>query len=95
MIRLTAEDVRSYLLEYFSSMIAANGLDPAAIGDDFDFLRAGMIDSLGVLEMISAVEQHFKIAVDFERMDPAELTMLGKFSFFVAQNANCREELLP
>jgi len=93
MTQLTAKDVRSFLLEYFSSMIAMNGLDPAAINEDFDFLRAGMIDSLGVLEMISVVEQHFKIAVDFERMDPSELTLLGKFSHFVARNANSREPL--
>jgi acyl carrier protein len=93
MTPLTAKDIRSFLLEHFSSMIAANDLDPAAIGDDIDLLQAGVIDSLGVLEMISAVEQHFKIAVDFERMDPADLVLLGKFSHFVAQNAKNREPL--
>lgn len=87
MTRPTAAEVRCFLLEHFSFTIAANGLNPAELGDDLDLLRAGVIDSLGVLEMISAVEQRFKITVDFEPMDPADLTLLGKFSSFVAENA--------
>jgi acyl carrier protein len=87
MTRLAAADVRSFLLEHFALTIAANGLDPGALGRDFDLLRAGVIDSLGVLEMISAVEERFKIHVDFESMDPADLTVLDRFSAFVAENA--------
>ena len=87
MKRISASDVRSYLLQRFALMIAANGLDPGALGRDFDLLRAGVIDSLGVLEMISAVEQRFGIRVDFETMDPADLTVLEKFCSFVAENA--------
>ena len=88
MTRLKASDIRIYLLEYFALNIAAVGLDPKALGDNFDFLRAGVIDSLGVLEMISAVENRFKISVDFEMMNPADLTVLDKFSSFVAENAS-------
>ena len=91
MTQLTPDDIKGFLLEYYSPMITANGLDVKAIGDDFDLLEAGIIDSLGVLEMISAVEKHFVIAVDFERMDPGELTRLGAFGAFVAQNAERKE----
>lgn len=87
MTALTTNEVRDFLLHHFASTIAANGLNPTDLGDDFDLLKTGVVDSLGVIEMISAVEQHFKITVDFEPMDPAELTLLGKFSLFVAQNA--------
>jgi acyl carrier protein len=87
MTPITENDVRRFLLDHFSATIAANGLSPMDLGGDFDLLATGVVDSLGVIEMISAVEQHFKITVDFEPMDPAELTMLGKFSCFVAKNA--------
>lgn len=87
MMTLTQDDVKKFLLEHFSTTIAANGLDPAELGDDFDLLQGGILDSLGVLEMISAVEQYFQVTVDFETMDPNELTLLGKFSQFVAKNA--------
>jgi acyl carrier protein len=87
MTPLTEDDVRRFLLDHFSATIAATGVNPTELVGDFDLLAAGVVDSLGVIEMISAVEQHFKITVDFESMDPAELTMLGKFSCFVAKNA--------
>ena len=83
----SAADVRRFLLERYSSMIAANGLEPETLDEEFDLLQAGIIDSLGILEMITAVEQRFGISVDFEPMDPAHLTQLGKFSAFVAENA--------
>jgi len=87
MTQLTTNEVRDFLLHHFSATIAAKGLTPADLGDDCDLLKTGVVDSLGVIEMISAVEQHFKITVDFEPMDPEELTLLGKFSQFVAKNA--------
>ena len=87
MTHLKPNDVRSFLLDRFAPTIMANGLKSGDMGEDFDLLNAGVIDSLGAIEMISAVEQHFKITVDFEAMDPAELTVLGPFSRFVAENA--------
>ena len=87
MTPLTPAEVRDFLLQHFARSIAARGLNPAEIRDDFDFLTAGIVDSLGVIEMISAVEGSFGITVDFETMDPAQLTVLGPFSHFVAENA--------
>lgn len=87
MTLVTAKEVRRFLLDRFSATIAANGLNPSGLSDEFDLLTAGVVDSLGVLEMVSAVEQHFNITVDFEPLDPAELTVLGPFSRFVADNA--------
>jgi acyl carrier protein len=80
-------DVRGFLLQHFSSTIIAAGLRPEDLDDSFDLLDAGVVDSLGVLEMIAAVQEHFKIFVDFEAMDPADLTVLGSFSRFVAEHA--------
>ena len=87
MTSLTTNDVRCFLLDRFSATITANDLNSADMGDDFDLLAAGVVDSLGVIEMISAVEEHFNITVDFESMDPGELTVLGPFCRFVAGNA--------
>jgi acyl carrier protein len=87
---LTEIAVRYFLLNYFSTTIAAIGLKAEDLDDDFDLLKAGVVDSLGVIEMISAVEQHFKIIVDFERLDPEEIAVLGAFSRFVAENASSK-----
>jgi acyl carrier protein len=84
---LTEHAVRHFLLNYFSAVIAANGLRPQELSDDFDLLKAGIVDSLGVIEMISAVEERFNITVDFEALDPGDIAVLGAFSRFVAENA--------
>ncbi len=84
---LTSDKVRIFLINHFADAISACGVSSTEIGDDFDLLKAGIIDSLGVIDMISVVENHFEISVDFERMDPAELTIIGPFSRFVAENA--------
>ena len=85
---LTANNVRNFLLSRYSGRLAAHGLDPSDIGENFDLLASGIVeDSLGVMEMISAVEQHFNITVDFESMDPAQLPVLGPFSRYVAAQA--------
>jgi acyl carrier protein len=62
-------------------------LNDMQINDSFDFLKPGIIDSLGVIEMIAAIEKHFKLTIDFEQMDPEEFTILESFSCFVAERA--------
>ena len=86
MSMLTVEAVRDFLLNHFSAAIGVKGLITSDVKDDFDLLGAGVVDSMGVIEMISAVEQHFDVRVDFERMDAAELTIIGPFCRFVVKN---------
>jgi acyl carrier protein len=87
MTHLTENAVRHFLLNHFSVPLTASGLKPEDLSDDFDLLKAGIVDSLGLIEMISTVEQYFEVTVDFESLDPAELPVLGPFSRFVAENA--------
>jgi acyl carrier protein len=84
---LSADDVRSFLLDHFAPAIAAAGFHASDLDDTFNLLKAGIVDSLGVLELIATVEEHFKITVDFETMAAADLAALGSFSRFVAANA--------
>jgi acyl carrier protein len=84
---ISAEDVKVYVLNYLSRGLPANDLDGLKNDDGFDFLGTGTIDSLGVITMIAAMEAHFKISVDFERIDPEEFTVLGGFCRYVAEHA--------
>ena len=49
---VTSNDIRQFLLVKYSGTIEALG--PAEPPDDFDLLLNGVIDSFGILEMISA-----------------------------------------
>jgi acyl carrier protein len=84
---LTAKQVRAYVLETLAGPLAEKGVDPATIGDDYNLLAGGIIDSFGLLELIADVNDHFGVEIDFEDLDPEGLTVLGTFSAYVAQAA--------
>ena len=78
----TADEIRALVLAECAEALAAVGADPAAVPDDFDLRAHGVIDSLGFLELITALEE--RLGADFEALDPAELTVVGPLSRFVA-----------
>lgn len=45
--------------------------------DDLDLRASGMIDSLGFLELVAAIEEEYGIELDFEGIDPRQITILG------------------
>lgn len=83
----TSDMVREFLVKRYAGSIEALGYDPAAVPDDFDFLVTGVIDSFGILEMISSIEDEFKVRLDMETLDAMEITILGPLSRYVANNA--------
>ena len=83
----TSQDIQKFLVGRYKDMILNLGLDPVAIAPDFDFLERGIIDSLGVLEMITAIEQNFGITVDLEGLDAADLTVLGPLCDYITKTA--------
>jgi acyl carrier protein len=81
---VTPSDVRRFLLVKYSGTIEALGLSPADLPDDFDLLLNGVIDSFGILEMVSAIEEEFEIELDLEALDAEQITVLGPLSRFIA-----------
>jgi len=87
MTQITAEEVRRFLLNKYADSIHGIGLLPAEIGDDFDFLVSGVIDSFGVLDMVGSIEDQFQIRLDIATLDAEQITILGPLSAYVAQHA--------
>ena len=81
---VAAEDVRSAIVEHLRSTAAGQTLDPDAIDDDVNLLAAGIIDSFGVLELIASIEEQFGLRLDFEDIDPVDLTTVGPLTRIVA-----------
>jgi acyl carrier protein len=63
------------------------GLDTAEVPDNFDFLLSGVIDSFGILELVSSIEGEFGIQLDMATLDAEQITILGPLSEYVAANA--------
>ena len=92
MTQLSNEDVREHVLTALAEPLAQAGIGAGDASDDLDLLDAGLIDSFGILELISEVEQHFGVEIDFEELDPDELTVLGSFAAFVATQVNASRQ---
>jgi len=84
---ITPDRVRQFLLNKYSRSIKEMGLDPAELPDNFDFLLKGVIDSFGILEMVSSIQDKFRIHLDLATLDAEQITILGPLSRFVAENA--------
>jgi acyl carrier protein len=84
---ISSEKVRQFLLAKYSEPIKALGLDPVEVPASFDFLLSGVIDSFGILEMISAIEDEFRIRLDLAALDAEQITILGSLSQYVAENS--------
>jgi acyl carrier protein len=72
------EDVRNFITSNF--MFGQGGDD---LSDDQSFLETGVIDSTGVLELISFLEQQFGIAVEDQEVVPANLDSVAQLVSFV------------
>jgi acyl carrier protein len=65
-------------------------LDLTELPDDFDFLLSGVIDSFGILEMISAIEDEFRIQLDLALLDAEDLTRIGPLAQYIAERGQDR-----
>ena len=53
-------------------------------------MKRGIIDSLGLIQLISAIEAHFDTEVDFEDMDTEYITVIGSISKYIEEHAEKR-----
>ena len=85
---LTEQDVREFLLQRYARTLKGMGINPAELPDGFDFLTSAVIDSFGVMEMITAVEDTFAVQVDLATLDAEHVTVLGPLSRHIAATSS-------
>ena len=82
---LTADAVRTFVLHLVADSLLACGLKPELVPDDYDLLSGGVMDSFGLIEMITSVEDEFGLELDFEQMEPEQVGIIGDFARFVVE----------
>lgn len=80
---LTKSDVRDCIIRLIETQLAANGITSGDVTDDFDLIDSGVIDSLGIVTMVGAVEELAEGEIDFEALDFEQIAIVGKFCAFV------------
>lgn len=75
----TRHAVRQFVLETLKAFNRGKSNELAAVDDSCNLVQSGLVDSLGFLELVAAVETKFGVKFDFSAADPAEFTTLEGF----------------
>lgn len=73
--------VREFVTENF---ILANG--EIELQNDDSFLEKGLIDSMGVLELVDFIESSYSFAISDDDLLPENLDSINRITAFVARN---------
>ena len=76
-------EIRQFIVDNF-----LYGRDDDTLGDEVSFLGKGIIDSTGILELVSFVEEKYSISIDDEELIPDNFDSLNKLSFFITKKLN-------
>lgn len=63
------------------------GLSDAKLGDDDNFIEAGIVDSYGLIEIITFVESEFSIQLTDEDLVSPDLTTIAGLSRLVSERS--------
>lgn len=79
------------ITERVKEFVTANFyVEPASLAVDASLLEQGIVDSTGVLEVVSFLEAEFGIAVADEELLPENLDTIDRISAFVARKKGLR-----
>lgn len=86
-LKITVMDraVREAIIGHVTGALEGHGFDPQEIEDDFNLLESGVVDSFGVLELITAMEEQFGLTLDLEEVEPVNLTTVGPLARLIAE----------
>jgi len=78
-------ELRRFIVENF---LFGNTESP--LGDDDSFMQKGILDSTGILEVVSFIEEKFGIAVDDQDLVPENLDSINNISAFVSRKSGAK-----
>jgi acyl carrier protein len=86
----TAAEVQQFILGRIDDPLQAKGLAAADVPSSFDLLLEGVIDSFGIVELISALEERYGLEFDLDELAPDDLTRIGPLSSYVSRKLKGR-----
>ncbi len=79
----TKGEIRNFIIENFFY-----GQDDQTLNDDASFLQNGIIDSTGVLELVSFLQEKYAIHIADDELIPENLDSLSKVESFIMKKRN-------
>jgi len=81
----TTEKIRTFLLKKFP------GAKKQRLDIDVPLLQSGIVDSLGVLDIVAYIEQTFAISVSDEELSPDNFSSISALASFVSKKQSVNE----
>ena len=78
----TPDEARAFLRTYLKNRLDRAGVSEP--GDDFSLTDGGVIDSFGLLDVISAAEKQFSVQIDVDGSDMDDLSTFGGLARVIA-----------
>jgi acyl carrier protein len=72
--------IKQFVLDEFLPDVTGDELT-----SDYDLVATGVIDSLGLLKLISWLEEHFELPIDDLELDPDSFRTINAIDAFIAQ----------
>lgn len=90
----TPDTVRVFVADFLNRKLKDRGQGPLSdLPDDYDVLLSGVLDSLAFVEMMMAAGEHFVGEIDFESLDPENMTVVGPLCAFVSEQLSKQQQL--
>jgi acyl carrier protein len=71
-------EIRKRVLELLLDKLQRVGIRETELGDNFDLVKSGLLNSLEFVDIVASMEKIYLIEIDFEQaLDTGELTTLG------------------
>jgi acyl carrier protein len=80
-------EVKTQVREYVAKnlLFSDNGFE---YGDDDSFLQEGIVDSVGVLELVLFVEEKFGVAVDDQDITPDNFDSVNRLADYIQRHVD-------
>jgi acyl carrier protein len=71
-------EIRNSLMRLLGDKLNRVGIAENELGDRFDLVKSGLVNSLEFVDMVAALEKEWHCEIDFEAaLDKGDLTTLG------------------
>ena len=81
-----ALEVKAFILSALERSLLVGGFDAESIPEDLDLRAHGVIDSLGFIQLLAALESHFGGPIDLADVAPEQLMRIDVLCRHVAAN---------
>jgi acyl carrier protein len=87
---MRATEIKAQIREYIARnlLFSENGFE---YEDDDSFLQEGIVDSVGVLELVLFVEETFKVDVADHEITPDNFDTVSKLANYIRKKAGAQE----